>query len=553
MKKKLPVLLMLTCLLGACSLDINIGSSSSSDHSVTTSGGNGESSSTITPTTSGGSGTSNTTNTPNTSTSSNTVSDTDGAKKLLDAGYTNTLRDTNSQIGWNTLNSTGNQKVLVVPVHFKNATTWSTSMLSDLDILFFGDASYTAWESVSSYFEKSSYGNLHLSGEVYDTVLEVPLTAASYNSKYNSDQTGSYDPGTYIGNLFYDSLDASGMKKMKEYDQDNDGYIDAVIFCYSNAFSSTASGAYWAWCSYTDNDPNMQGPTVNNYMWVSYEFIHEGYGTKKIDGHTFIHEMGHIIGLDDYYCYDDASYDGYYPWNSAGELDMQSYNVGDHNIYSKFASGWVNPLHVTETQEVTLRSSALYGDAVLIKDNWNGTIFDEYLMVEYYTPEGMNQKDSETRYSSRDYMYQDSGLRIYHVDARMAKLNARATSTGYANTAKDIVNTFNSTSSFGYVAASNSVSYSYVTDSTLKEKGRLLHLIDQGGNNTIANGISGKDSYGTYVDPDSTLWQAGDVFTATKSYFYKGDNTFNDGTKVGYSITVKSMNETSITLQINKL
>lgn len=564
MKKSFTLLLFMTLLVSSCSLDISIGSStdkssttsstpltnthtSSNDSSLTTPS---SSTNTVTPSTSSSHGT------------SVTPTENNGAKVLKDNGYTNTLHDSNAQIGWNTLHSTGTQKVLVVPVHFKSATNWSTSMLSNLELVFFGESKYTAWESVTSYFNKSSYGKLNLTGEVFDTVLEVNMTASSYDSKYNywyqNGGSPSYDPGEYIGSLFYNSLDSNGMKKLQEYDQDKDGYIDSIIFCYSNPFSSNGSGAYWAWCSYADNNPNYQGPTVNNYMWLSYDFIHEGYGNSSIDGHTFIHEMGHILGLDDYYCYDyyDDYYGGDYPWNCAGELDMQSYNVGDHNIYSKFSLGWVDPIWVKEEGEVKLRSSSQYGDAILIKDTWNGTIFDEYILIEFYTPEGLNEKDSKSNYTGRDKMYTQSGLRIYHVDARLANLtynrNSGLTFKNYAVTAQNIVSVFES-SNYGYIPASNSVERSYLSSDDLKKKDRLLHLIDAGGNNTIAKGLSNRDNNGgTYVNRNSALWQEGDTFKATSAFFMKGNNTFNDGTKVGYSITVGAIQNGEITVKIQK-
>ncbi len=292
-------------------------------------------------------------------------------------------------------------------------------------------------------------------------------------------------------------------------------------------------------------------------MWLSYEFIHEGYGNNAIDAHTFIHEMGHILGLDDYYCYDsyEEGYGGNYPWNCAGELDMQSYNVGDHNIYSKFSLGWLEPKWIKESGEVKLRPSNQYGDAILLKDSWNGTIFDEYILIEFYTPEGLNEKDATSQYSGRDKMYSQSGLRIYHVDARLANLTYNSRTglvfKNYAVTAENIVSVFKS-NNYGYIPASNSVERSYLSSN--QEKDRLLHLIDAGGNNTIAKGLSNRDNHGgTYANRNSTIWQEGKTFTATSAFFMNGNNTFNDGSKVGYSVTVGAIENGEITINIQKL
>lgn len=460
--------------------------------------------------------------------------------------YTNTLRDTNESLGWPTMNSTGTQKVLVVPVKFSDGTPWSQSMLSNLELIFFGESKYTNWESVQSYFAKSSYGKLNITGEIYDQVIEVNESTYEYADNYAKDDI-EYDPGTYIGDIFYKKA-CYDYEKLCEYDQDGDGYLDAVIFVYSNEYSLDVD-AWWAWCYCTDNDPKKNCPTVNNYMWLSYSFMNDKYTSNKapsgIDGHTFIHEMGHIIGLDDYYCYDD-----YNKWNCAGELDMQSYNVGDHNIYSKFSLGWVDPIWVTESTTVKLRTSSSYGDAILINDGWNGTIFDEYLLIEYYTPTGNNEQDSKYKFDNRELMYSDSGLRIYHVDARMVKLNLKGNFQCYLNTQQEMVDVLSSSNYFGYIGASNSQSYSYLSKN--KDKDRLLHLLDSGGNNTLQNGISGTSKSGTYVKQNSTIWKTGSTFSPTKAFFMNGADKFNDGSSIGYTITVGDIEGDTITVNITK-
>lgn len=464
-----------------------------------------------------------------------------------------TTRENMENQGWNTLVTTGNQKILIVPVKFSNGPAWTEEKLNNINKAFFGSASDTSFESVSSYFYKSSYGKLSLSGEV-TSVLNVSMTVSTFNSNYKNDNY-EYDPGAYMGELLYNKIDKS---KLLEYDQDKDGYVDATVFVYSNDYENDSSTAYWAWCSYSGYYPNTNKPTVGNYMWASYTFLNDGYeellSPSGLETHTFIHESGHLLGLDDYYCYDSYDETGVHPWDCAGDRDMQAYNIGDHNIYSKFALGWVNPYYVTGSCEIKLRSSALYGDAILIKDNWNKSTFDEYLLIEYYTPEGLNEQDSKYTLGGRNKMYNSSGLRIYHVDARLIK-NLQVDNYGYV--------TGNGGYSSEYIAgntivgASNSVSFSYLSSMQKPEKTRLLHLIDSGDRNTINNGINNSNNFdgfnGLKIDPSCTLWTEGQTFNATSSYFYKGANTFNDGTKVGYSITVGDTNDGMISVQINKL
>ena len=467
-----------------------------------------------------------------------------GYEKAANVKYT--LRDSNEQLGWNTLNSTGNQKLLIVPVQIKGATSWNSTMLTNLEKAFFGYSIDTNWQSVRTFFQESSYGKLHLSGEITGVLQINDYTVSSLNNE-------GENASEIVADKFNNSNLVSSAKR-KEYDQDGDGYIDATIFVYSNAYENSDSTAYWAWCINASQAPNTNTPSVNNYMWVSYTFSEDTYESSRapqgIDTHTFIHEMGHILGLDDYYCYDSDT-----PWDSAGDRDMQSYNIGDHNIYSKMASGWVKPYVVTDSCEIQLRTSALYDDAILIKDNWNGSIFDEYLLIEFYTPQSMNEQDSKYQYNGRNYMYDYSGLRIYHVDARLVrniKSNQKwngsyeITNGGYTS---DFVK--NETC---YVGASNSISYQYLTSSQNRNNYiRYLHLIDKGGNNTLKAGTSSSwGSSSTKIEAESTLWTVGDTFTATDAYFAKGKNKFNDGTTVGYSVKVSNISGDVATVVITK-
>ena len=466
----------------------------------------------------------------------NYVSIPPGAKYYQETNTKYTLRDANEQIGWNTLNSTGNQKMLIVPVQLSGCTAWTNTMLDNLNKVFFGEASDTDWHSVSSYFETSSYGKLKITGEV----------TSVFRSSYTEKQVRNFGEACsdYIASEFQSSSQYSNDLK-KAYDQDNDGYIDCTIFIYTNRYENSATTPFWAWCYYTDSYPNRNAPTVNNYMWASYYFMEDGYSSSSapsgLDAHTFIHESGHLLGLDDYYCYDSSK-----PWDAAGDREMQSYNIGDHNIYSKLAMGWIDPLVPVGNCQIKLRSSALYGDAILLKNNWNHSVFDEYILIEYYTPEGLNELDSRFSYDSRNRMYTQSGLRIYHVDARLVKLKEVNTVWGVTYVANGYTSDFiDNTPCF--VGASNSLEMAYIDDTQI----RYVHLIDSGNRNTLAAGSSGGNSI--KINGNETLWLEGSSFSATSAYFKNGNDKFNDGTNVGYSITVGAISNGSITVNINTL
>ncbi|MCQ2742398.1 MAG: hypothetical protein MJ239_03770 [Bacilli bacterium] len=455
------------------------------------------------------------------SSSSQSSSDTKPGYHVADDSYFN-LKDVNNSIGMYSLDPIGDQKMLVVPVQFSDGPAWTNAMLKRVETAIFGTSAETNyWESVASFFEKSSYGQLHLTGEITNTVKITNYTVSSFASKY----AASYDDliATVIAPAFYNQASSS---LLKEYDQDGDGRIDATLFVYSNNYSYADGSPYWAWVSYPDIGSSKSKPKVSTYFWVSYEFTNEGGTGSKIDAHTFIHECGHVLGLDDYYNYDEE-------YDPAGDKEMQSYNIGDQGMYSKFALGWVNPYVLDDDHENTvtipLKSSALYPEAILLNDNWNGTVSDEYILIEYYTPEGNNKHDADTKYTGRDYMYKEKGLRIYHVDARLVKLSSPTSKSS------TYVDSFSS-SDIVFTGASNSRSFSYLSSNAGTFK--LLSLMQ-------SNVTSGSDSdaliNGGSASLTGTLYQPGETFHAYSKIFPKGDNKFNDGSRIGYNVTCSSI------------
>ena len=269
-------------------------------------------------------------------------------------------------------------------------------------------------------------------------------------------------------------------------------------------------------------------------MWVSYEFMHDS-GNNKIDAHTYIHESGHLLGLDDYYNYDNEG-------DPLGALEMQSYNVSDQGSHTKLLNGWFDPYVIDGSKdevEIKLNTASLYNEAILINDNWNGTPIDEYLLVEYYTPLGNNYHDAASSNRNYNTMYTEAGLRIYHVDARLVNLNSRDVFQSYATTLGESENQF--------IGASNSRSLSYLK-SPYNSKYKLSQLMQA----DVNKATSPKHFLNGGVASNSTLYHEGQSFEAS-SVFFANNTQFNNGEEVGYRITCLSLDGASANIRIEKI
>lgn len=501
--------------------------------------------------------------------------------------------------------SIGNPHIFVVPVEFKdypaeeigkyyngsiekryckrfeNSTAsgrGAAEAISDIEKTFFGNSEDTQWESLSSYYYKSSYGKLNLDGIVvpwYRPVSdntnpsETWMTAKQWATNTNyavhlvREIIDYYSNETDKNYLHITKIDgtvfASGQDFLQYFDSDSDGFFDYISIVYSAPFYATdaANGIYdtpidndlfWNYCGNASmqSDSNIDFPTVNKYSFFSYySFVEAGKmvsddndnayvnwttneisdGVAKMDAHMLIHESGHALGLPDYYDYD-------YKKNPAGSVDMMDQNIGDHNSYSKTQLGWVDPIVVTGPTEVNVRSFTDTGDCIMVpyrrfyRDHplYGNSTMIEYLAIELYTPTGVNKTDSEYSYAG---IFQKCpsipGIKIYHVDSRLGLLNWN-TNTGWwklVNFTEEIVQT----DEYSCVA----IATSNTGSRRIEDFWRLQFL---------PRSFETKNA----VVNNGNLFQKGDTFNSDKNYtdFMMNErNKDNIKMSFGYKITIE--------------
>lgn len=428
--------------------------------------------------------------------------------------------------------SVGNTKTLVVPVIIKGYSANANETNRErIRKAFFGTSEETGWESVSSYFYKSSYGKMNLSGEVtewFDSGL-TPEQIYSRNSRYD-------DLGTmYVLDRVYDWLVDKGYN-LSEYDVDGDGWIDSIWMIYSCPSNTKVMGTddnlFWAFTFWDYNNMNAphskSKPLPNTYAWASYDFMNEGTSSAiNIDAHTYIHEFGHTLGLDDYYDYDQKH-------SPLGGIDMQDWNIGDHNAFSKYAWGWVDPIIIDKEQTVTIHPTSASGDCILIPNNysWSGCPFNEYIMIDFVDNKNLWEKDSKFPYDGVHLTYTRPGLRIMHVDARLGKYDLKE------GTIESVTNKMNFGEKYG-LAYSNTPSYSFSqgnisTSTKMRIYDDLISIVNKNHNTDVTH------KYSTSATNNS-LFFAGDAFNISdyKDFFYEG--RLHKGT-ISYRLEVVSLN-----------
>ncbi len=439
----------------------------------------------------------------------------------------------------------GECSLLVIPVWLTDSSSYvSTSkksnVLSDIETAYFGSTSATGWHSVKSYYEAESKGALTVSGTVSDW----------YESGLSMSQVGTYgasETASLVKSASDWYFNQNPGQSRTDFDCDGNGYLDGVMLIYAAPnYQSLNNESYdnlWAYCFWAQQKSHnsVSSPGPNVFFWASYDFM---YGSNtassrtgisyaagdtshcNIDAHTYIHEMGHVFGLEDYYDYGSSRL------TPAGSFSMQDYNVGGHDPFSTMAFGWSNPYIPTKSCEITIGAFQSTHEVVLLTPSWNAydSAFDEYLLLELYTPTGLNEFDSTYRYGNA-YPQGPSqvGIRLWHIDARLlyfsgswdASIDHLTSDCAYQSTYKGVKLAFSNTyDDESYGSALGSDYYNY----------NILQLIRNDTSETYRP-ESDFSSDDLFVDGDSF------EMSAYASQFVKGTK-LNNGSALGWSFSL---------------
>ncbi len=328
----------------------------------------------------------------------------------------------------------------------------ATYSAETMDSLMFSDHIFPGG-SVADYVNEVSFGNVTVVGDVY-----------GWHTDGNTWDFSGFESILYDLDPFVD---------FSQYDSDNDGVVDAVVFIrsgvgleFSDACEFNDPADIW---SHAYIYPMGSGPGPFDGKMVSrWNTSPELYPTRydfwptNCDGgaqlsgiRVYCHELMHNLGLPDLYDYDDKlvmstyttpgdyndhpltdwcvmGYGGYGIFSLGGEGNNPSHPCG----WSKYELGWLNPVVLEQGEffDVVLYDIETHQDSSLyiLPINWAD---GEYFYLEYRNPHSTAQYDKlDADYSC--YFYPDltygsdsldQGLIITHIHDSVGSWNNNGT------------------------------------------------------------------------------------------------------------------------------
>ena len=305
--------------------------------------------------------------------------------------------------GWRGMPTKGMVRIPVFLVDFSDAPHDPNQTTNDVGLKMFEDGNIDdyPYESLKNYYKRSSYKQLNIAGDVYGW-----YRAAHPRSYYQSlATTNGHEILINEILLAYDN-----QVNFTDYDADQNGKIDALFIKWAGSDTGWAT-FWWASTSLMNFPVTVDGVQPGNYVWSWYSNTNQGDPDKYYHPSTDIHETGHLLGLPDYYDY----YDNIGPKGGVGGWDMMDWNWGDHNAFSKYLLGWIDPIVISNgDQIIDLHPSGTSstGNAVLIMPGANINHYDEFFLVQYREPGLGNDPIGQ------DPNYPRS-LWIWHIDATL--------------------------------------------------------------------------------------------------------------------------------------
>ena len=305
----------------------------------------------------------------------------------------------------------GDKKAIILLVNFKDKQ-FNTAHNNDLYQRIANEEGFSEGDfkgSMTDYFKAQSRDKFTLNFDVIG-----PLTVSKNASYYGSNDSEGNDkfPGEMICEAV--ELAKQEVSDWKQYDWDDDGYVDQVYVVYAGKGEADGGASNTIWPHAYDLTSAQAygdgtGPVaVGENLYVnSYACGPELEGRNgSINGiGTMCHEYSHCLGYPDFYDIDYSGGQGMGSWDlmDGGSYNGNGFQPAGYTSYERWFAGWEQPIELKdEDVEVrNLKSLQNDGEFYIIYNDKNE---NEYYLLENRQKEGW------------DASLPSAGLLILHCD-----------------------------------------------------------------------------------------------------------------------------------------
>ncbi|RFC46787.1 MAG: Chitobiase/beta-hexosaminidase C-terminal domain-containing protein [Verrucomicrobia bacterium] len=264
------------------------------------------------------------------------------------------------------LPTVGSPKILTILIDFSDSRAPAAPSPAFIRANLYESGTQTAqgflpYESLNRYYSRASERRLNLQGNVLGW-YRFPSPRSSYTPAAGS-------TATQLNQAIFDLLEAAlnsfdSSHDFSQYDNNDDGVIDAVTILFTGGKSPWGtfwSGYEWSFSVSDAASTLWDGKRVKNFVFQPFET--RGTNGSDFDPRGMIHQMGHLLGLPDYF---DASPEAA-PTGGVGGLDQMDGLRGNHNAFSRWVLGWIQPTIIGRPAPATSITLNASGDTALVE------------------------------------------------------------------------------------------------------------------------------------------------------------------------------------------
>ena len=300
------------------------------------------------------------------------------------------------------LPSQGTGNVVIFYIDFPDQKYSYSPTAEQLNQIAFGaedeSNSNYPFESMKAFYERSSKGIMNLEGQAFR------YTAKNNMSYYNEKKDE-------LAQECYAAFD--GEVDFSQFDGDGDGDIDVTLLTVPTIEGGDEWASDWWPCAGatgyegTVADGMKMGHLITGNAQIVSETNYSNFTS------SYQHEMGHCMGLPDYYRYTADASEEHDGMPGAAGCELMDEGSGDLSACSKLLLGWLAEgeiqMYSGGTQHFSLTSMQQSPSCVLIPRTQGAGFLSEYFLIEYVTQEGNNTAAS------------GNGIRILHVQAEVSE------------------------------------------------------------------------------------------------------------------------------------